>query len=542
MIYTFGDYRIDTTRFEIARGGRVLPVEPQVLELLIMLIDNRDHVVSRDELLAKVWKGRIVSDTTLSSRIKTARQIIGDDGTRQGYIKTIHGRGFRFVGKVEVQTATQQAAKEQRKPSVSDRPATRYAKSGDIHIAYHLFGEGAANLVLTPGFVSHIDNYWDDAHLSRWLNRLGGLARVALFDKRGTGMSDRVSSLPGMDERLDDVRAVMDAVAFDTAFVMGISEGGSLATVYAAHHPGRCDGLVLYGAFAQFKHWFPDAASLQQLFDYIEGDWGSGKSLSQFAPSMVGDAEFTSWWGKFERLGATPGAATSLMKMNSQIDIAAVLPSVHVPTLVVHRSGDVLIDVEAGRYLGEHIAGAHYVELPGSDHLPWVGENADEIIDAIGRFLADTTRRETSNRVLATILLIQLGAKPSATTGSTIMQELKRFRAARISSQRAGIGATFDGPARALECAVSLSRVLRGKGIDHRMGVHTGEISREVGILKGTAMDIASDVAKHAGNAEILVSRTVHDLVAGSGIALEDRGEFSLPALKQQWQLFQAVA
>jgi DNA-binding winged helix-turn-helix (wHTH) protein len=549
MIYSFGDYRIDTVRFEIARRGQVLAVEPQVLDLLIVLIEGRDKVISRDELFARIWKGRIVSDATLSSRIKTARQVIGDNGGRQDLIKTIHGRGFRFVGNVVVGPEPETVPQERRpafrrtEPAI-ERPATRYAKSGETHIAYQLFGEGSFNLVLTPGFVSHIDNYWEDPHFARWLRRLSGKARVAMFDKRGTGMSDRVSALPAMDERMDDVRAVMDAVGFDSAFIMGISEGGTLAVLFSACHPGRCNGLILYGSFAQFKHWYPDHESLQQLYDYIETDWGTGKSLQQFAPSMCSDPEFCKWWGKFERLGATPGAATVLMKMNSQIDIFGILPSVRVPTLVIHRKEDVLIDLAAGRDLSRHIPGAQYVELPGKDHLPWVGDNSDEIVDAIGSFLDHPMKAQASSRVLATILSMRLDAGVAKTlienSASDVWTELRRFRPTRTQSVSPGVVALFDGPARALECAVSVSHILNQRGLVHRIGIHAGEIDIEDEIPHGTAMEIAADVAGHAGNNEIFISRTVNDLVAGSGIALCDRGEFLLQALGQEWRLFQA--
>jgi pimeloyl-ACP methyl ester carboxylesterase/DNA-binding winged helix-turn-helix (wHTH) protein len=549
MIYSFGDYRIDTVRFEIACRGQVLAVEPQVLDLLIMLIESRDRVVSRDELFARIWKGRIVSEATLSSRIKTARQVISDDGARQYLIKTIHGRGFRFVGNAvvgpdpEVVSEGGHPVFRRTEPGI-ERPATRYAKSGDTHIAYQLFGDGPFNLVLTPGFVSHIDNYWDDPHFARWLRRLSGKARVAMFDKRGTGMSDRVSALPAMDERMDDVRAVMDAVGFDSAFIMGISEGGTLAVLFSAYHPGRCNGLILYGSFAQFKHWYPDQASLQQLYDYIETDWGTGKSLQQFAPSMCSDPEFCKWWGKFERLGATPGAATVLMKMNSQIDIFGILPSIRVPTLVVHRKEDVLIDPAAGRDLSKYIPGAQYIELPGKDHLPWVGDNSDEIVDAIGSFLEHPKNAQASSRVLATILFMRLDASVARTLmddrSSDIWTELRRFRPTRALSVSPGVIALFDGPARALECALSVSHILNQRGLVHHIGIHAGEINLEDEIPHGTALEIAADVAGHANDNEILTSRTVSDLIAGSGIALSDRGEFFLRAMGQEWSLFEA--
>lgn len=539
MIYRFGDYRIDTTRFELAYRGRALAVEPQVLELLILLIDNRDQVLTRDEILNRVWKGRVVSDTTLSSRIKTARQMIGDDGTRQGCIRTIHGRGFRFVGEVESEETPAPAAAGA--PATAPRPVTRYARSGDTHIAYQLFGTGPVNLVLAPGFVSHIDNYWDNPAFHRWLTRLGRMARVAMFDKRGTGLSDRVSALPGMDERMDDLRAVMDAAGFDSACIMGISEGGSLATLFTAYHPARCDSLILYGSFAQFRHWFADQAKLQILFDYIESDWGSGQSLPWFAPSVAGDAEFIRWWGKFERLGATPGAVLSLMQMNSRIDISHVLPSIQVPALVIHVTDDVLIDIEGGRELAAHIPNARYVELPGRDHLPMT-ENADRILDAVEDFLGRAPSRARPSRVLATIVLLRPAADGPGTldedTACAIRETLLRFRASRVSSRADRVAATFDGPARALEGAVAVSHELHQKGLPHRIGVHTGEVGFEAGMPEGTAMDIAADVTAHARRNEILASRTVNDLVAGSGIALSDRGAFPIPAIGREWHLF----
>jgi len=530
MVYSFGEFRVDAARFEIARGGKVLAVEPQVLELLILLLRHRDRVVTRDELLETVWSGKVVSDTTLSSRIKTARQVIGDDGARQDYIKTIHGRGFRFVGEVAEQQAPTAAP-----AAPQDRPATRYARSGEVHVAYQVFGDGPARLVFAPGFVSHIDNYWDSPRFRDWLDGLGRLARVAMFDKRGTGLSDPVSALPPMDERMDDLRAVMDAAGFETAHVMGISEGGSLAAMFAAHHPERCEGLIIYGGFAQFRHWHRDDASLQRLFDYVETDWGTGKSLPLFAPTVGENPEMIRWWGQFERLGATPGACIALMRMNSRIDITGVLPGIRVPTLVIHRKDDVLIEIEAGRQLAAGIPGAKYAELPGVDHLPWVG-NSDRIVEEIADFMRYPRRCEASDRAVATIVLIR-GAEAGA-----LEQELRRFRASRVAARPDGVAATFDGPARALECAVSVSRLLRARGLEHHIGVHTGEIRLDGADLQGTAMDISSDVAARAASNEILASRTVHDLVAGSGIALEERGEHRLPSIKQGWQLFRVVA
>jgi pimeloyl-ACP methyl ester carboxylesterase len=218
---------------------------------------------------------------------------------------------------------------------------TRYAKNGDINIAYQVFGEGDVDLVMVPGFISHIENYWDEPRLAQWLRRVGSFSRVILFDKQGTGLSDRSSKLPGMDERMDDVSAVMDAVGIEQAAVFGISEGGSLATLFAASHPDRSQALILYGAFAKFTSWFPTQEALESLFQYIDSAWGSGESLPMFAPTMKDDLALKEWWGKFERLGGSPGAAKTIMSMNSQIDITDILPSVNVPTLIIHRRDDV---------------------------------------------------------------------------------------------------------------------------------------------------------------------------------------------------------
>jgi len=241
-------------------------------------------------------------------------------------------------------------------------PVTRYAKSGDVHIAYQVFGSGPIDLVFVPGFVSHIENYWDHPDLARWLLRLSSFARVAIFDKRGTGLSDRVSEAPSLDQRMDDVRAVMDAVGIERAAVLGISEGGPLATLFAATYPQRCQALVLYGTFAR-SSWIT-AAGLEAFLGYIDKAWGSGRSLPMWAPSRPNDAALQQWWGRFERLGASPAAAMAVVRMISQIDISDILPSVHVPTLVIHCTGDTLINVEHGRFLAEHIPGAKLLELP----------------------------------------------------------------------------------------------------------------------------------------------------------------------------------
>lgn len=434
-------------------------------------------------------------------------------------------------------------------------PVTRYAKSGDIHIAYQVFGEGPIDLVFVPGFVSHIENYWDEPSFARWLRRLGSFSRVIMFDKRGTGLSDQVNELPGMDQRMDDVRAVMDVVGIERAVIFGISEGGSLATLFAASHPEQSQSLIIYGGFAQFSSWFPTQEALESLFQYIDKNWGSGESLPMFAPTKDGDLAFQQWWGKFERLGANPAAAITLMRMNSQIDITEILPSVNVPTLVIHRKDDVTVNVEGGRLLAERIPDVKYMELSGTDHLPWVGENSDQILDEMEQFLTGETSTPITERVLATVVFTDIVGSTAraqamgdrawgdllAAHDTAVRREIKRFRGKEIKSLGDGFLATFDGPARAIRCAFSIVEVVRPLGIQIRIGLHTGEVELCNGDVLGIAVHIASRVSGLADSSEILVSRTVKDLVAGSGIRFEARGPQQLHGLTEPMDIYLAM-
>ena len=432
------------------------------------------------------------------------------------------------------------------------QPVTRYAKSGDVHIAYQVFGEGPLNLVLAPPFVSNIENYWDEPDFSRWLLRLASYARVVMLDKRGTGMSDRVSELPGLDERIDDLRAVMDAAGMEQAALLGMSEGGPLTALFAATYPERCRALVLYGTFARFASWLPTEEALAEFLGYIDQAWGTGGSLPLFAPTRANDPSFQRWWGRFERLGASPAAASALMRMNSQIDISGILPTIRVPTLVIHRTEDVTINVEGGRYLAEHIPGARYLELPGTDHIPFVGDNADEIADAIEEFLTGARAPVTVDRVLATVLFTDIvgSTEKAAALGdrrwrdlldnhhATIRRNLARFRGHEIKTTGDGILATFDGPARGVCCACAIADEIRPLGIEVRAGLHTGECEMIDDDVGGIAVHIGARVVSLAGAGEVLVSSTVKDLVAGSGLRFGDRGSRSLKGVPGEWRIF----
>jgi pimeloyl-ACP methyl ester carboxylesterase len=435
------------------------------------------------------------------------------------------------------------------------QPVTRYAKAGDIHVAYQVFGNGPIDLVFVPGFISHIENYWTEPRFARWLDRLGSFCRVVMFDKRGTGLSDRVGALPTMDERLDDVRAVMDATGLERAAVFGISEGASLAALFAATHPERCNSLVLYGGFARFASWIPTEQALEDLFRYIDTDWGSGKSLPMFAPSHAGEATFQQWWGRFERLGANPAAAIALMRMNSQIDITDVLPSIHVPTLVIHKTEDTTVAFEGGQVLANRIPGARLVTFPGTDHIVFLDDVAERILDAMEEFLTGSRSTGLFDRVLATVLftdIVDSTARAEAVGDrawrdildahdAVVRREFAHFGGKEVKSLGDGFLATFDRPARAIRCALEIVQAVQPLGIAVRVGAHTGEIDLVEGDLRGIAVHIASRVMAFAAANEVLVSRTVKDLVAGSGLVLEDHGVHSLKGVPEDWHIYRAL-
>lgn len=432
------------------------------------------------------------------------------------------------------------------------QPVTRYAKSGDVNVAYQVFGDGPLNLVLAPLFVSNIEVLWERPDIARWLLRLASYSRVAMFDKRGTGMSDRVTELPGLDQRIDDLRAVMDGAGMEQAALLGISEGGPLTALFAATYPYRCRSLVLWGSFARFTSWFPTEEALQQFLGYIDQAWGSGASMPFFAPSLANDQAAIQWMGRFERLGASPASVAALMRMNSQIDISGIVHTIRVPTLVIHRTGDVTINVEGGRYLAEHIPNARYIELPGVDHPPWVGDNADQIADVIEKFLTGSTAAVPVDRVLATVLFTDIvgSTEKAATLGdrrwrdlldahhATIRRNLARFRGHEVKTTGDGILATFDGPARGVRCACAIADEVRPLGIEIRAGLHTGECEMTDEGVGGIAVHIGARVAALAGAGEVLVSSTVKDLVAGSGLRFGDRGTQLLKGVPGEWHVF----
>ena len=437
-------------------------------------------------------------------------------------------------------------------------PETRYTKSGDYNIAYQVVGDGDLDLLWIPGFVSNVELAWEEPMLARYLKRLARFSRLILFDKRGTGLSDRVprSELPSLEERMDDVIAVLDAVGSERAAVMGHSEGGNLAVLYAATHPERVVALVTTGIFA-YRKWAPDypwAETAEERERYIEGledNWGADGDIRRIAPSAAADPVFTKRLATYFRQSASPGDAAALLRMNTEIDIRAVLPTVSVPTLVIHRTGDLDSKVEEGRWIATQIPGAKLVELPGEDHLPWVGDQ-DSVLDEVERFLTGRLAPAEPDRVLATILVTDIvgSTERAAELGdaawkellerhhSIVREQLAAFRGEEVDTAGDGFLATFDGPGRAIRAAVAIRDGLRASGIQVRCGLHTGECERIGNKVAGIAVHIAARVAETAEPGEIRVSGTVRALVAGAGIEFSERGSVVLKGVPEEQELF----
>jgi pimeloyl-ACP methyl ester carboxylesterase len=442
-----------------------------------------------------------------------------------------------------------------RRRAAMDIPKTKYAKSGDVHIAYQVLGDGPIDLVWVPGFVSNVEYDWEHPRPARFHRRLASFSRLIRFDKRGTGLSDRVA-IPTLEERMDDVRTVLDAVGSTRAALIGVSEGGPMSLLYAATYPERTSALVLYGSYAR-RAWAPDhpcgvtQERMESILDSFEREWGTSVAMDIWSPSILGDEPYKQWRATYLRLAASPGAAVGVMRMNMEIDVRHVLPVITVPTLILHRTGDRLTPVEQARHLAAHIRGAKLVELPGADHTPWVGDS-DALLDEIEEFLTGIRHGAELDRILATVLFTDIvgSTKRAAELGdrgwgelleqhhTIVRRELARFRGREVNTAGDAFLITFDGPGRAIRCAVNISRQVRSLGIKIRAGLHTGECETVGSNLQGIALHIGSRIAGMAIAGEILVSSTVKDLVVGSGISFEDRGLHPLKGVPGEWHLF----
>ena len=434
------------------------------------------------------------------------------------------------------------------------RPSTEYARSGDVNIAYQVFGAGEVDLVLVPGWVSHLEFGWQGPWYEAYLERLARFARVILFDKRGTGMSDRVD-VGSLEERMDDIRAVMDAVESRQAVLYAISEGGPLALLFAASHSDRVSALVVYGSFARMTATpdYPIGVPSEQWREqtrFTVANWPVVR-LDLWAPSLADDAAFQQWVAALRRHGASPGAARSLMQVIGDIDVRPALPVIDAPALVLHRRGDRTVPIEMGRVIAEGLPNARWVELEGSDHFPWVGD-VETLVGEIEQFATGRRVAAMPERVLATILFEDIvdSTRRVAEVGDVRWRELLaafhrigereigRWKGRLLDTAGDGFFAAFDGPARAIRCATAVREEARQLGLEVRAGLHTGECERTNGKLAGLAVHIGARVAAVAMPGDVLVSSTVRDLVAGSGIEFEERGPAALKGVPGEWRLY----
>jgi pimeloyl-ACP methyl ester carboxylesterase len=440
------------------------------------------------------------------------------------------------------------------------RSDVRYADSDGLRIAYQVVGEGPVDLVLVHGWVSHLELLWEYAPAARAVERLASFARVILFDKRGTGLSDRVpiDRLPTLEQRMDDVRAVMDAAGSRSAVLVGHSEGGPMCALFAATFPERTERLVIYGGYAaRAPHddypWAPTPAAREQYYQTLRQQWGGPVDLDAVAPSHEHDPQLRSWWARYLRSSASPSAVVALTQMNTQVDVRAILPTITVPTLIVHRTDDHDADIGGARYMAARMPTARLVELRGEDHLIW--SEPDEIVDAIEKFVTGTVTMPPADGVLTTVLFTDIvgSTRKAAALGddawrrlldrhdALITRHIERYRGRAVASTGDGFLMTFDGPARAVRCALEVMHAVGSLGLQVRCGVHTGEVTVRGSNISGLAVHIGSRVMQVAAPDEVLVTQTVRDLIAGSGLHFVDRGVHVLKGLSDPLRLAAAV-
>jgi class 3 adenylate cyclase len=499
--------------------------------------------------------GLLSSPSSQSARPRAKAEPMGPNGTAPRlapdgrFAKLLQIRRRREPAEVEGAIGTVEQAE------------TRYAQSGELSIAYQVFGEGDLDLVFVPGFISHADLSWHAPLFGGFFRRFGSFARVITFDKRGTGLSERTLGFGSAEDRMDDIRAVMDTAGCERAALVGISEGGPLVILFAATYPERASALVPWGTFGRMQRGpdYPlgiDPSIVEPFIDGQVGLWGTGKALRFFIADMPTDPETSAFVARYERSAATPNMVREILRRNCDIDVRSALPAVTAPTLVVHRRGDYVVPFECGEYLAREMMGARLLELPGVWHMNGSDGGEDDALDAIEEFL--TGRRHEPavlvDRVLKTVLFTDIveSTARAATEGdrrwrglldahdTTIRHELGRFRGEEVQTTGDGFFAAFDGPGRAINCAQAIATRSRDLGLEIRAGVHTGECELRDNGLAGIAVHIGARVAALAGPGEVLVTSTVRDLVAGSGIEFKDRGRHALKGVPGEWHLLMA--
>ena len=549
---------LDRSNASLLRGTTPVSLTPRAFSVLEYLAQHAGRLVTKDEFMDQIWPGVFVGDAALKVCVREIRRALADDPHQPRFVETAHRRGYRFIAPVKIVANAAADAPlvdatptERRSARITDRPApqTHYAQSGDVNIAYQVVGDGPIDLVFVMGWVSHLDYFWREPSFARFLHRLASFSRLILFDKRGTGLSDRVVELPTLEQRMDDVRAVLDAVGSHQAALLGVSEGGPLCSLYATTYPERTLALVMIGTYAKRRWapdypWAPTPEQREHFLDEIRKHWGGPVGLSERAPSKTGDLAFREWWSTYLRMGASPGAALALTEMNADIDVRHLLPSIRVPTLILHRTEDRCLAIEEGRYVAANIPGATLVELPGDDHLPFVGDQ-EAMLNAIEQFLAGRRDAVDANRVLATVVSAELTAGPDASSSREpfevhVRKEVEWYRGRLLALSPSRVQAAFDGPARAIRCAVALAASAARFHQSAQVGLHTGECEVLGLAMRGPAVDLSARLAQLASHGEVLVSRTVRDLVAGSGLIFDARGSRQLSDEGAGWDVFAA--
>ncbi|MGQ0540276.1 MAG: alpha/beta fold hydrolase [Blastocatellia bacterium] len=573
-IYTFSRFSVDADERLLFDGVDTITLAPKAFDTLLYMIENAGHLLTKEEIMERVWADSFVEENNLAQNISILRKALGERKTGMRFIETVSKRGYRFIAPVEIagkqisdtikyehtrsRIIIDEEIDDERFPDAlmkgltdaGDLPAfspeTHYIRNGEVNIAYQVLGSGEIDLVFVMGWVSHLEYFWKHHLFASFLERLASFSRLILFDKRGTGLSDRVplNELPTLEQRMEDVHAVMDAVGSKRAVLIGVSEGGPMCSLFAATYPERTSALVMIGTYAKRIRdddypWAPTAEQREAFYELLQRDWGKPVGIEERAPSMANDAEFRDWWATYLRMGASPGAAVALTKMNAGIDVRNVLPSIRVPTMVIHRRGDLCLKIEEGRYVASRIPGSKFVELEGEDHLPFVGAQ-DEILDEIERFVTGTQYGGEYDRLLATVMNVRIiGPRTEAAgTNTFVRRQLELFRGREISFSEGGVLATFDGPARAIRCANAIAESAGQLGVRVKTGLHTGECDIIDGNYSGFAVDLAQKIASEATEGNILVSRTVKDLVAGSGLVFEESGQKAFDGVEGEWRLF----
>ena len=527
MVLAFADgLELDTALFELRRGGQAVPLEPQAFDVLVYLVAHRDRVVPKEELMDAVWGGRFVSEAAVTSRIKQARRAVGDDGQAQRVIRTVHGRGYRFVAPVDDATTTPTAPMAPMAPTAPTETTAadqggwvgpvRYTTSDGLHIAFQVSGRtdgSGPDIVLSSGFVSHLELDWADPAHAHFLHRLGTMGRLVRYDKRGTGMSDRPPGVPDLETRMHDVLAVMDAAGSERAVLVGYSEGGPLSILMAATHPERVQSLVLYASYAK-RTWSPDYPWGQTqdtriaYTDELVTRWDWEADARKRIPS--GDESVQRWWAQRMRAAATPTTVRALMDMNSLVDVRHTLSAVRVPTLVLHRTGDKFFQVAEAQYIADRVPGARLQVLDGVDHF--VSGDPDQILDAIEPFVAETQTPPEPELALAALVAVAGGAVDA------VVADLVRGRGRSRRTPAGRPVVVFDGPATAVRAALGARRP------DTSIGIAVAEVERDAEVVAAYGVQAALDIADAAPAGEVWLSATVGVLLAGSHVAVEPAG------------------